>query len=772
MKDSPPSPIHQSALHDSAYRHTSGEAIYIDDIPTPKGSLVARLVTSTVAHGRLTSVNVDAARAMPGIGAVLTVQDVPGENLIGPIFHSEPLFADGMVHYVGQVIAVVVGTDYEACRLAAEKVEVIIQELPPLLSIPAAQAADSYHLTPHVIARGDVDAAMAACECVIRATFESGHQDHFYLETHASLALPLEDGNIHVYASTQHPSEVQGEVARILGMGANRVVCEVPRMGGAFGGKESQATNFACFAALGASVTGKAVKVWLNRDEDMTITGKRHPFLSTYEAGFDAKGRLVAFRADLVCDGGWSIDLSGPIVDRALFHLDNAYYIEHLRFEGRIARTHTASNTAFRGFGGPQGMLVVEDALNRYAELRARDPADVRQGNFYGAAPRDRAPYGQEITENRLQRIFDELMESSDYRARRQAIEQFNERNRWVSRGIGFQPVKFGISFTKAFLNQAGALILVYADGTVHLNHGGTEMGQGLHAKMLAVAAHELGVKVRDIRIMNTSTDKVPNTSATAASSGSDLNGQAVADAARTVRRRMELKAAELLGLDASEVVFENNRVFARGREEEALTFAEVATQCWLGQISLSATGYYCTPGVGYDHAQGQGTPFFYFAYGGAVVEVEVHRLTGEYRVIRMDVLHDVGASLIPSIDIGQVEGAATQGLGWLTMEEVLFDTKGRPLTTGPSTYKIPAVGDTPLDFRVHLLERAPEPGIIHGSKAVGEPPFMLGIAVVTAMRQAIHAFLPEGAELTLNVPCTPERVLRAIELNSTSLGA
>jgi xanthine dehydrogenase large subunit len=767
MSETIETPLHQSALHDSAYRHTSGEAVYVDDIPAQRGALVACLVTSKHAHGRIISVNKEQACSMEGIHDVLSLEDVPGTNLIGPIIHDEPLFADGVVHYVGQVIAAVIGENYELCRLAADAVEVEIAELPTILSIEEAQTKDAYHAEPHVIARGDVREALQSADVVIEGTVANGHQDHFYLETHVALALPLEDKTLHVYSSTQHPTEVQAEIAAVLGLESNKVVCEVPRMGGAFGGKESQATNFACIAALAAQRTGRSVKVWLNRDMDMIVTGKRHPFLSTYKAGFNSEGLLVAFQANITCDGGWSLDLSGPIMDRALFHLDNAYYIEHLRFEGRIARTNTPSNTAFRGFGGPQGMLVVEDAINRYSELMGCDPAPVRHRNLYGEAPRDKAPYGQTIKDNRLPRIYEELMASSDYLKRRKDIEAFNATQTYVSRGIGFQPVKFGISFTKAFLNQAGALILVYADGSVQLNHGGTEMGQGLHAKMLTIAAHELGVDIKRIRIMNTATDKVPNTSATAASSGSDLNGQAVADAARKIQARMRLKAAELLDIlpaEADTIVFAAGRVYQAGNPEKETSFSEVATQCWLGQISLSATGYYCTPGVGYSHELGQGTPFFYYAFGGAVIEVEVHRLTGEYRVLRADILHDVGNSLVPSIDIGQVEGGFVQGLGWLTMEEVLYSESGHPLTTGPSTYKIPAVGDVPTDMRVQLLERAPAEGVIHGSKAVGEPPFMLSIAVLTALRQAIASFGPSGAVLNLSAPYTPEVVLRAME--------
>jgi len=761
------SPLHQDALHESGIRHATGEALYVDDLAGPEGTLFGVVVQSSHAHARILSRDAEAASAMPGIAGVHFAESIPGTNRIGPIVHDEPLLAEDLVFYRGQPVALVVGSSWEACRDAAEEVVVTYEELPAITDLPTAIEAEAWLTTPHVIQRGDVDAALAAAAVRIVGETTNGAQDHFYLETQASLAIPGEEGAVHIHSSTQHPTEVQREVATVLGVGDHKVVCEVPRMGGAFGGKESQATPFACLAALGAVIHRRPVRLWLNRDEDMRITGKRHPFQTRYEAGFDGAGRLIALRADVIADGGWSIDLTGPIVDRALFHLDNAYFIESLHFTGRAARTNLPSNTAFRGFGGPQGMLVVEEVLNRYAERMGEDPADVRHRNFYGPAPRDRAPYGQEITENRLERIHDELMESSDYCARREAIVAFNEEHTHVARGIGFQPVKFGISFTKAILNQAGALVLIYADGTVQLNHGGTEMGQGLHTKMLAVCAHALGVRVESVRVMHTATDKVPNTSATAASAGSDLNGQAVAAACQTLVERMTPIARGLLQSEeaSAEVCFEDGEVFLASAPAKRVSFGDLAEACWLERVSLAATGFYRTPGIEYDAEVGQGTPFYYFAYGAAVTEVEVHALTGEFRVIRVDILHDVGSSLVPSIDLGQVEGGYVQGLGWLTSEEVIHAPDGALLTHGPSTYKIPSVGDVPEDFRVSLLEKAPQPGVIHGSKAVGEPPLMLAISVVTALR---HAVIMMGTETTREVrlcpPCTPERVLRAIE--------
>jgi len=755
-------PLHLPALHESGYRHTSGEARYVDDLPTAPGALVALVVTSPRARARITARDGAAARAVEGVRAVLFADAIPGHNRVGPIVHDEPLLAEAEVFAQGQVVALVVGESLAACRAGAAAVRVDYEPLPAVLGIQAAIRAGSFLTDPHVITRGDVRAALAGAALRLDGEVESGGQRHFYLETQAALAVPGERGRLHVYTSSQHPTEAQRMVAAVLGMGHADVVAEVPRMGGGFGGKESQSTQIACLAALGAQATGRPVKLWLDRDTDMRATGGRHPFWSRYRAGFDAEGRVLGFEVDIFSDGGWSVDLSGPIMDRALFHLDNAYYIPALRFTGRACRTNVPSNTAFRGFGGPQGMLVIEDAMNRAAEALGLDPAQVRRRNFYGAAPRDEAPYGQRIIHNRLARIDQELMASSDYAARRAAVEAFNASARFTKRGIGYQPVKFGISFTASLLNQAGALVLVYADGTVQLNHGGTEMGQGLHTKMLAVAATELGVVVERVRVMDTATDKVPNTSPTAASSGTDLNGQAVREACGALRSRMAPVAARALGLpEDTPMRFAGGQVFpARGGA--GLPFEQVASDCWVQRVSLAATGFYATPGVGYDPAAGRGRPFFYFAYGASVVEVEINGLTGESRVLRVDILHDVGDSLVPTIDRGQVEGAFVQGLGWLTTEEVLFDGEGRLLTHGPSTYKVPSAGDVPEDFRVALLDRAPQPEVIGGSKAVGEPPFMLGIAALTALRHAIAGF-GEG-DFTLTIPATGEAILRAAE--------
>ncbi len=763
----PKSPLHLSALHESGYLHVTGDAVYVDDIPAPRDMLVGMVVPSPIARGRLVTCDVRAAKEIPGVAAVLTAKDIPGHNDIAPFTHDEPLLATDEVFTVGQSVAFVVADSYVTCRKAAAAIVLEWEELPAILSLRDAVAQGSFLTEPHVMKRGDVDQVLAEAPLRFQGEVETGGQDHFYLETHAALVIPEEDHSYKIVSSSQHPSEVQAKVAEVLGIRSRDVVVEVKRMGGGFGGKETQGAIFAALAALGSFHTGRPVKVWLNRDQDMTQTGKRHPFFSRYDAGFDDNGNLLALRVEGYSDGGWSCDLSGPILDRYMFHLDNAYYIPNLHFSARVAKTNTVSHTAFRGFGGPQGMVVIEAVLNRAAATLGLDPAVVRQRNFYGPAPRHLTPYFQEVPADRSQRVYDELMASSDYTARRAAIDAFNKTSQWTKRGIGFQPIKFGISFTNSVLNQAGALVHIYADGSVQLNHGGTEMGQGLHTKMLAVCAHELGVPVEDIRLMTTATDKVPNTSATAASSGSDLNGAAVQNACEILMARLRPVAADLLKLSSDKVehvVFADGWAFLENDESSRVAFSAVTMEAYNRQISMSSTGFYRTPNIKYEASLGRGKPFHYFSYGGAVLEVEVNRFTGEHRLLRADILHDVGHSLVPSIDRGQIEGAFLQGLGWLTCEELVWNDKGHLRTHSPDTYKIPAVGEAPLDFRVALLQRATQDDVIHGSKAVGEPPFMLAIAVLSALHHAIASFGPLGHEVKLAIPATPEAVLRSID--------
>ncbi len=767
------SPLHQPLKHESGLRHTTGEALYVDDLPAPAGMLVVHLVTSPHAHARIVRRDVSSAREMPGVHAVLTCDDVPGLNDVGAVVHDEECFASREVHFHGQIVAAVVAESYALARRAAAECVIDYEPLPAILTVQDAIAQGSFLGEPHVIRTGDVDAALSGAALRITGELETGGQDHFYLETQATLAAPEEGGALRLWSSTQHPSEVQGIVAHVLGWGRQRVSVEVPRMGGGFGGKETQAAHFAAIASLAAVKTGRPVKVWLDRDRDMMSTGKRHPFFTRFDAGFSEDGRLLGLRAEMWANAGFSSDLSRAILDRALFHLDNAYFLPAAELTGHVVRTNLPSNTAFRGFGGPQGVAVVEEILNRAGERLGLDPAELRARNFYGEAPRNRTHYGQEVksADNRLARLHDELLRTAGYAHRLEEIRAFNAQSLHHKRGLGFQPVKFGISFTTSFLNQAAALVNVYQDGTVQLSHGGTEMGQGLHTKMLAIAAHELGVPLSAIRVMATATDKVPNTSATAASSGADLNGQAVKAACETIRERLRPVAAQLLGNCPPERVrFEDGFVTVDGAahraspDEAPVPFERVTQAAYLQQVSLAATGYYRTPDIHYDRVAGRGKPFHYYAYGAALVEVEVSGLTGEHRLRRVDILHDCGHSLSPAIDLGQIEGGFVQGWGWLTCEEVLFDAQGFLRTHSPDTYKIPAMGDVPEAFHVRLLQNAPQDDVVHGSKAVGEPPFLLAIGAVTALRQAIAAFGPPGREVRLRIPATPEAILFAVE--------
>ena len=756
-------PLHQPASHESAHLHVQGAASYVDDLPNPAGCLVARAVTSPVAHGQLRRLDVRAAQSSPGVIAVLTAADIPGHPTIGPVVQDEPVLAADRLCFVGQPFALVVATDQAAADAAAALVVAEIDPLPAILSIDAAIQAGAFLTAPHVIARNDAAAVIRDAPHQVAGSVYLGGQDHFYLETQAALVIPEEGGSLRVLSSTQHPSEVQREVAGVLGLPSSMVSCEVPRLGGGFGGKESQASGTACLAALGAVATGRPVRLRLRRGEDMRQTGKRHPFFATYRAGFTEDGSILGLDVQLWSDGGATLDLSGAVMDRALFHLDNACFLPALRFVGQVCRTHLPSNTAFRGFGGPQGIAVMQAVLDHACAQYGWDPLDVLRRNLYGEAGRDRAPYGQTIRDNRLPDILDQLIQTSDYHRRCAQVAAFNDSSVWRKRGIYLHPVKFGISFTKSFLNQAGALVLLYTDGSAQLNHGGTEMGQGLHTKLRAVLAHELGLPLHHIRVMRTNTEKVPNTSPTAASSGTDLNGAAVQDACRTLRDRLRPVAAGMLGCTEDRVGFGGGYVF------DAQTGAQVElralfARAWMERISLAATGYYATPGIAYDHETGQGTPFYYYAYGAAVAEVELCGLTGEHRLVRADILHDVGNPLVPTIDVGQVEGAFVQGLGWLTTEELRWDEAGRLLTAGPSTYKIPTAGDIPLDIRTKLLEGADNPGVVGGSKAVGEPPFMHGLAVLGALRQAVAAFGPRGHVPHLRIPATGEALLDAID--------
>jgi xanthine dehydrogenase molybdopterin binding subunit/xanthine dehydrogenase small subunit len=755
--------------HESGHKHVTGEAVYTDD--QPAGALEVWPVCSPHAHARILSRDATAARGMPGIHAVLLAEDVPGENNVGGVKHDEILLADKKLWFYGQIVALVVGQSQEACRAAAEKVVVEYEPLPPILTLEQALAARSFHNSPNYIRRGKVGAALTDSPMTLTGVFELQGQEHFYLETQAAWAKPGEDGAMFVSSSTQHPSEVQALVAHLLSVSSNKVVVQSLRMGGGFGGKETQAATPAALAALAAHHTGQPVRVRWNRDQDMMLTGHRHPFLARFKVGFDAEGRLLAARVHLYSNGGWALDLSQAVTDRALFHLDNAYYIPAVEFRGQVAKTNLSSNTAFRGFGGPQGMVVIEEILDRIARRVGLPPEVVRERNLYhGKGQTNTTHYGLEIGDNRVQTIWHQLKQSSDFARRREDIARWNAAHPHRKRGLAMTPVKFGISFTVTHLNQAGAFVLVYQDGTVQVNHAGTEMGQGLHTNITAIAARELGVRSEHVRVMPTSTDKVPNTSATAASCGTDLNGAAVKNACEILRARLAPMAARLLKARNGRAAAANKLVFADGlvcdsrRPRTTVSLAEVVRKAYLERISLSATGYYATPGIHWDRVAGRGKPFLYFACGASVSEVEVDGFTGMTRVLRTDILHDVGDSINEGVNRGQVEGGFVQGMGWLTTEELLWDDQGRLLTHSPDTYKLPAVGDMPQVFNVTLLKNAAQKGVVYGSKAVGEPPLMLAISVREAIRDAVAAFGPAGSEVPLPVPATCEAIFMAIQ--------
>ncbi|MEP6955310.1 MAG: xanthine dehydrogenase molybdopterin binding subunit [Chthoniobacterales bacterium] len=759
-----------SLPHESARKHVTGEAVYVDDHAQREEMLEVWPVCSPHAHARILRRDASAARAVPGVHAVLLAEDIPGLNDVGAVRHDEILLANQEAFYHGQIIALVVGETAKICRAAAALVVVEYDPLPPLFTIEEAIAENSFHTEPNHIRRGDVAEALAQAPQTLEGEFSFGGQDHFYLESNAAWAEAGEDGSVFISSSTQHPSEVQHIVAHVLQLPMHSVVVECPRLGGGFGGKETQAAGLAALAALAAVRTKRKVRVRYNRDQDMMITGKRHPFLGRFRVGFDTEGLLHAAQVDLFSNGGWSLDLSRAVTDRAVFHLDNAYYIPHVDFSGTVARTHLASNTAFRGFGGPQGMLVIEEILDRVARTLGLPPEIVRQRNLYrDTGDTNTTHYGQEIEDNRLQRIWRELMASSDFAARRRQLRAWNAEQSNRKRGLAVTPVKFGISFTTTHLNQAGALVLLYQDGTAQVNHGGTEMGQGVYTNIALIAARELGLTPERIRVMATRTDKVPNTSATAASCGTDLNGAAVRDACDTLRARLLPFAAEMLSekhgrtVATADVLLLANFFFKTDAPEVRIPIAELLQRAYFARTSLSATGFYKTPEINYDRDAGRGKPFHYFAVGAAVSEVEVDGFTGMHHTRRVDILHDAGDAINVGITRGQIEGGFVQGAGWLTCEELVWDSEGRLRTHSPDTYKIPAIGDTPDIFNIAFLSDATQPNVIHGSKAVGEPPLMLAISVREAIRDAVAAFGAPGGQVSLASPATPEAIFNAI---------
>ncbi|WP_417506733.1 xanthine dehydrogenase molybdopterin binding subunit [Marinomonas gallaica] len=749
--------------HESATKHVSGEATYVDDMLEPRGTLFGAVGYSPIAKGRITSLDLSSVRQAEGVVDVLQLEDIPGHTDIGAVFGGDPILTSDEIKYQGQPIFAVVAQSELQARRAVKQAKIEFAEQTPTLDVVEALNTQQFVRPSHFMTHGDAKTALDNAPKRLKAEQHVGGQEHFYLEGQVALVIPAEDGGMLVYSSTQHPSEVQKLVAEVLGVPANRITVDMRRMGGGFGGKESQAAAWACMAAVLVSKTKRPVKLRLPRTDDMTMTGKRHPFYNTYDIGFDKDGLIQA--ADIMVAGncGHSADLSDAIVDRAMFHADNAYYLANVSIAGHRCMTNTVSHTAFRGFGGPQGMMIIERAMDDIARAVGKDPLDVRKLNLYGGAGHDTTPYHQAVEHNVLNELIEQLELSSDYRARRSDINEWNKNSRILKRGLALTPVKFGISFTLQHLNQAGALIHIYTDGSIQVNHGGTEMGQGLHTKIIQIVAEALAIDANEIQITATRTDKVPNTSPTAASSGTDLNGQAAKNAALTLKQRMCECVAEHKQCDLDTVHFADGRVYW-GDQSESMSFTDAALFAYENRVSLSATGYYKTPKIWYDRDNAKGRPFFYFANGAAVSEVIVDTLTGEYRVIGVDILHDVGRSLNPAVDLGQIEGGFIQGMGWLTTEELKWNDQGALISNGPATYKIPAISDTPERFNVALFERDNDEETVYHSKAVGEPPFMLAISVWSALRDAISSLSDYAISPPLDTPATPERVLNAIE--------
>jgi len=754
--------VGRSKKHESADKQVSGEAIYVDDRPSLRGELHAAVGQSTQAHANIISMDLSAVKAAKGVIKVITVNDVPGHTDIGPVFPGDPVLAIGKVEYIGQPIFAVAATSYDLARKAVKLAKIEYQPLEAVLTVKDALAKQNFVRPPFTMKRGDADTAITTAEHQLSGEIQVGGQEHMYLEGQVSTAEPTEDGGMSIYTSSQHPSEVQKLVAEVLDIPLNKVLVDMRRMGGGFGGKETQAAPWACIAALLANETKRPVKFKLARIDDMVMTGKRHPFENSYTVGFDSNGQIKGINIEVNGNCGYSPDLSDAIVDRAMFHSDNAYFLDQASVTGNRCKLNTVSHTAYRGFGGPQGMMTIEMVMDDIARHLGKDPLEIRKINLYGGEGRNETHYHQTVEHNNLAEIIDTLEVSSDYQARRKAVNEFNASNTILKKGIALTPVKFGISFTVQHLNQAGALVHIYTDGTIHLSHGGSEMGQGLNTKVAQIVAEEFQVDVDTVACSAARTDKVPNSSPTAASSGTDLNGKAAEAAAKTIKQRLIDFACEKYGVEAAQVKFENNNIIVG---EQTFSFAEFSQIAYMARVSLSSTGFYKTPKIHFDRATGKGRPFFYYATGAAVSEVLIDTLTGEYKTLRTDILQDVGHSINPAIDIGQIEGAFVQGMGWLTTEELVWNEQGRLLSNNPATYKIPAINDAPEDFRVTLMPDAPNrEHTIYNSKAVGEPPFMLGISVWSALKDAISSVADYKVSPALDTPATPERVLWAVE--------
>ena len=750
--------INKNTTHDSAAKHTTGEAIYVDDIKDYPQQLYGYFVASTHPHAKILNIDTSNAKKIAGVIDIVCAKDVPGKLDIAPVFDGDPLLAKDKVEFVGQPVVAIVATSLKTARLAVQQVKISYQPLPTILSIKEAMVKKSFLLPAQKMQTGNAVKAIQKAKYKISGNFSIGGQEHFYLETQAALSIPKEDG-MFVYSSTQNPTEIQKLVAEVLGLSMKQVVVETRRMGGGFGGKETQAAGVACLSALLAYRNKKPVKMRLSRFDDMTSTGKRHPFETSYQVGFNEKGNINGIQIDLAADCGYSIDLSAAIVSRALFHSDNCYYLPNAKITGYLCKTNKVSNTAFRGFGGPQGMLNIEQIIDEIARYLKRDPLDIRLTNLYSKG-KDTTHYGQKVPGQKAKKLITEILKRSDYHKRKSKIKKFNQKNTYQKKGIALSPVKFGISFTVTFMNQAGALIHIYNDASIHLNHGGTEMGQGLFTKVAQVVAQEFQVPLENIQITATRTDKVPNTSPTAASTGSDLNGKAAQLAAQKIKKRLITFAASYWNTLPKNIYFKNGNLIVNKKK---ISFKDFIALAYENRTSLSATGFYKTPKIHFDTKKAKGRPFFYFAYGVAVSEALIDTLTGESKILRTDILHDVGNSISHAIDLGQIEGGFIQGLGWLTNEELVFHSDGKLLTSGADTYKIPAIGDLPEDFQVKLHTQKNTEATIYHSKAVGEPPLMLANSAWLAIKDAICS-LTNTKRVDLKAPATPVEILRAIQ--------
>ncbi|MCP4432082.1 MAG: xanthine dehydrogenase molybdopterin binding subunit [Gammaproteobacteria bacterium] len=749
-----------STPHESAHLHVAGEAAYVDDIAELAGTLYAAPGLSQRAHAKIKSINLDVVKASEGVAAVLTAEDLPGVNNCGPILDDDPILAEGTVFYFGQPVFVVIANTMIAARKAVTKAVIEYEDLPATLDVKAAKQAESWVLPPAHLRRGDTQSAMNDSQHQMSGEFSVGGQEQFYLEGQISYAAPREDGCIHLWCSTQHPTEMQQVVAHALNLDFNQVLVEMRRMGGGFGGKESQSAIFACIASIAAKLLNRPVKMRLDRDDDMMITGKRHGFHFDYRTGYNDEGLIKAVDIDMVAQAGYSADLTGPVVTRAACHLDNAYYLNDVSINAFSCKTNTQSNTAFRGFGGPQGAIAIEYLIDNIARKLGKDALEVRKLNYYGANERNVTPYGQIVVDNVMPELSAQLELSSDYKKRRKATRLFNQSSPILKKGIALTPLKFGISFNLVHFNQAGALVHVYTDGSVLVNHGGTEMGQGLHTKVAQIVAVELGIDVNRIRATATDTSKVANTSATAASTGADLNGKAAQNAARTIRDRLAEFAGQHFSGNSAHVEFADDTVSLGNK---SLPFSEFIVLAYQARVQLWSDGFYKTPGLHWDGVKMQGNPFYYFAYGAAVSEVVVDTLTGESKLLRADILHDAGNSINPAIDIGQLEGAFIQGMGWLTSEELVWNEQGRLTTHAPSTYKIPTITDCPSEFHTALFDNRNVKDTVMRSKAVGEPPLLLPFSVFFAIRDAISSVDGHNLNPPLRAPATPEAILDAI---------